>query len=95
MQKKGRTINLYISLTVGIERISKLCLLLDYYIENNGEFPNNKFLKKIGHDINKLHTKSIDIKEKHSFQFQFLDNLNEIHISILDILSSFATNNRL
>jgi len=92
--KKGAYYQSFINLTVGIERIAKLCVLLDYYIENNGEFPNDKFVRKIGHNINKLYNKSMDIKQKYSFEFKYLNNFNNIHFNILDILSSFATKDR-
>jgi hypothetical protein len=92
--KKGAYYQSFINLTVGIERIAKLCVLLDYYIENNGKFPNDKFVRKIGHNINKLYNQSMVIKQKYSFQFRFLNNLNEIHLNIINILSSFATKDR-
>jgi len=92
--KKGLYYQSFINLTVGIERIAKLCILLDYYIDSNGKFPNDKFVRKIGHDINKLYNKSIDIKEKYSLKFKYLNTLNEIHFNILDILSNFATKDR-
>lgn len=93
--KKGIYYQSFISLSVGLERLSKLCILLDYYISNNGEFPTDKFLRSLGHDINKLYNKSIDIKEKHNFNFKYLNNLNnEIHINMLNIISDFATRDR-
>jgi len=93
--KKGIYYQSFINLSVGIERVSKLCILLDFYIKNNGQFPNDKFLRKIGHDINKLYTMSLDIKKEYSFEFQFMDNLDsEIHQNILSILSDFAVKDR-
>ncbi len=53
--KKGIYYQSFISLSVGLERLSKLCILFDYYISNNGEFPTDKFLRNLGHDINKLY----------------------------------------
>lgn len=92
--KKGIYYQSFINLTVGIERIAKLCILLDYYIENNGTFPDKKFPRKIGHDINKLYDKSNEIKQKYNFKFNYLNELNSIHIDILKILSDFATKDR-
>lgn len=88
--KKGIYYQSFSNLTIGIERIAKLCILLDYYIKNNGNF-----LKKLGHDINVLYEKSIVIKNENSFKFDYLENLNtEIHQNILMILSDFAIKDR-
>ena len=93
--KKGIYYQSFISLSVGLERLSKLCILLDYYISNKGDFPSDKFLRSLGHNINKLYNKSIDIKEKYNFNFKYLNYLNnEIHINMLKILSDFATRDR-
>ena len=93
--EKGIYYQSFINLSVGIERVSKLCILLDFYIKNNGQFPNDKFLRKIGHDINKLYTMSINIKQEYTFEFQFMDNLDgTIHQNILSILSDFAVKDR-
>ncbi|WP_072680710.1 hypothetical protein [Arcobacter sp. LA11] len=93
--KKGIYYQSFISLSVGLERISKLCILLDYYISNNGEFPTDKFLRKLGHNINKLYKKSVEIKEKYDFNFNYLNSLDsEIHKNMINILSDFATRDR-
>lgn len=93
--KKGIYYQAFSNLSIGIERIAKLCILLDYYIENNGKFPNGKFLKDIGHNIIELYKRSINIKSKYKFNFEYLDNLDdEIRQKILSILSDFAIKDR-
>jgi len=94
--KKGVYFQSFINLSVGLERIGKLCLILDHYIENDGKFPTEKYLKKnIGHNIQRLYENSIVIKEKHQFKFKWLDDLNNIiHQNILNILSDFAITDR-
>jgi len=94
--EKGIYFQAFTSLSTGLERIGKLCLLLDYYINNNGQFPDFNYLKKhIGHDISLLYQKSIDVKNQRSLEFHFLQNLNTtIHQNILNILSSFAIGDR-
>lgn len=92
---KGIYYQSFINLTVGIERVSKICILLDYYINNEGSFPNEKFLRKIGHDLVKLNTILLNIKDKYNFKFDFLNSLDgEIHQNIIKILSDFAINDR-
>ena len=92
--RKGIYYQSFINLTVGIERIAKLSILLDYYIENNGNFPNDKFVRKLGHNINKLYNQSHEIKEKYSLNFNYLNDFDDIHHNVLDILSDFATKDR-
>ena len=42
--QRGIYYQTFICLSTGIERIGKLCLILDSYIENNGKFPNEMVL---------------------------------------------------
>lgn len=93
--KKGIYFQAFTSLSTGLERIGKLCLILDYYIETKGEFPDFKYLKKIGHEITAIYEKSIIIKEKHFISFKFNNTLDdEIQQKILAILSKFAEGDR-
>lgn len=42
---KGNYFQAFTSLSTGLERIGKLCLMLDYYIDNDGKFPDFHHLK--------------------------------------------------
>jgi hypothetical protein len=94
--KKGIYFTSFISLTTGLERIGKLCLILDFCIKNEGTFPDEYFLKKeIGHDLEKLYKKSQEIIVKQNFKLSHLQVLdNQIHKDILSILSRFARGDR-
>lgn len=48
------------SITIGLERVLKLILLLDYKI-NNGCYPDNNYLKDKGHKIKKLIRDAVSI----------------------------------
>lgn len=93
---KGIYFQSFTSLFTGLERIGKLCLMLDYYIDNHGKFPDFNYLKKdIGHKIDILYKRSLDVKNKRKIEFDFLQDLDgEIHQNILRILSSFAVGDR-
>ncbi|MCK4431030.1 MAG: hypothetical protein KAW19_06975 [Candidatus Aminicenantes bacterium] len=93
---KGMYFQAFTSLSTGLERIGKLCLMLDYYIDNNGKFPDLDYLKKkIGHKILVLYQKSIGIINERSISLNFLNNLDgNIHRNILKILSNFAQGDR-
>ena len=64
--KKGVYFQSFTSLATGLERIGKLCLMLDYYIDNKGKFPDSKYFKKIGHDISHIYAESMGIVQKRS-----------------------------
>lgn len=95
-EKKGEYFQSFTSLSTGLERIAKLCILLDYYIDHDTKFPNWKYLKnEYGHDLTKTYAKSQEISRKHNIQYKYLSSLDkEIHANILDILSRFAVSER-
>jgi len=94
--KKGLYFTSFTNLTTGLERIGKLCLLLDYCLKNEGKFPNESYLKKeIGHDLEKLYQKSQEIVTARSMKLEFLQNLDDnIYKNILSVLSRFAKGDR-
>lgn len=94
--KKGMYFSSFTSLTTGLERIGKLCLIVDYYITHNGGFPDENTLKNnFGHDLEKLYQKSKEIIIRHDLKFNFLENLDsQMYQNILSILSRFAKGDR-
>lgn len=93
---KGTYFQSFASLSTGLERIGKLCLMLDFYIDNGGKFPDFKYLKNdIGHNINTLYKKSMEMKERRSINLRFMENLDsQIHQNILNVFSDFAIGDR-
>lgn len=92
---RGKYFEAFNSLSIGLERIGKICLLLDYYIENNGKFPNDKSMRSFGHDLLKLYQKSLTVVSKNQLKLNYLQDLSDpIHQSILKILSNFSKGDR-
>jgi hypothetical protein len=93
---KGIYFQAFTSLSTGLERIGKICLMLDHYIKNNGNFPDINYMKReIGHNILLLYEKSQKISAEHSISFNYQNELNgNIHQNILKILSEFALGDR-
>lgn len=93
---KGVYFQAFTSLSTGLERIGKLCLMLDHYLDNNGKFPDLDYMKnKIGHKISLIYTKSADVVAKRSITMDFMQDLNTpIHQAILTVLSEFAQGDR-
>ena len=88
---KGIYYQSFACLSIGIERIEKLCLILDYYIVNNGALPTEDYIRKHGHKIIELFQTCLKIADQQKIGFHFSCNLNdEIHQSILHVLSDFS-----
>ncbi|RXZ33792.1 hypothetical protein D9O50_11910 [Oxalobacteraceae bacterium CAVE-383] len=94
--KLGIYFQAFTSLTTGLERIGKLCLILDYYIKTQGDFPNANYLKnEIGHDLSLLYQKSKELIGRRRVAFEYSNNLDsELHQNIINVLSKFAKGDR-
>jgi hypothetical protein len=93
---KGIYFQALTSLSTGLERIGKLCLILSHYIETGGYFPSNDELKNaFRHDLRKIYKRSQDILRNHGISLPHLQDLSDpIHDSILRSLSNFAKGDR-
>ena len=52
--RKGVYYQSFTCLATGIERLEKLCLILDYYITHGGELPTENYIRSYGHKISVL-----------------------------------------
>lgn len=92
---KGAYFQAFTSLSTGLERIGKLCLMLDYYVETEGQFPDFHSLKKLSHNLVLIYQKSREIVAKRDTHFTFLSDLEQpIHQRVLSVLSRFAEGDR-
>jgi hypothetical protein len=80
----------FFSLTTGFERASKLSIVVDYCLENKGDFPTNDVLREYGHDLATLLNKANKIAERRKLNI-LLPN-TEIHKGIIKVLTDFANN---
>ncbi|MEQ1962751.1 hypothetical protein ABLB69_06160 [Xenorhabdus khoisanae] len=74
------------SISLGLERLMKLCLMLDDY-NQNGKYTSRKELKDYGHELKKL----FDLV---TARFSKQPDLHEIHYKVLDLLTNFAKSSR-
>lgn len=93
---QGLYFQAFTNLSIGLERIGKLCLTLDHFIETNGEFPTENYLKHtIGHDLSELYTQSQKLIKTRQLNIPHLTALDSpIHTAITSILSKFAKGDR-
>jgi hypothetical protein len=84
----------FFNLSIGLERLCKLCVVLDYKIEN-GVFPTDDQLRARGHNLKMLMSEANRLSEKYR-KGQAYSSLpdSEIHSGIIDTLSDFAMRSR-
>jgi hypothetical protein len=93
--QKGIYFQAFSNLSIGLERIGKLCLILDYYLTSNGKFPDQEYLKnKIGHDLTKLYERSKEIISGQSLSVHPDSIQSQLHQNIIKILSDFGRGDR-
>lgn len=93
---KGIYFQAFTSLSTGLERIGKLCLMLDHFIETRGTFPTLREMKQqIGHKLELLYSRSQEVVQRHSIQLQFTKDLSDpVHQAIVRVLHAFAEGDR-
>lgn len=91
---KGRFYTGFFQLSIGIERLAKLALILDYMVDNQLSPPGKRYISYFGHDIDKLFSelRSVASKRKSSTLSAF--NLEPLPNAILLFLSQFASKTR-
>lgn len=82
-QNKGIYLQAFSNLSLGLERMMKVCCILQYY-STHKKFPNSKEIKKYGHDLEKLFSYISSL-------YPIENKLTDIHYKILSHLSEFAS----
>ena len=92
---QGQYFLAFTSLSTGLERLGKMCLILDHYLDH-GKFPSQLQMKKeIGHKISVIYETTEAIVAKRGIKLSFLRHLNDpVHKAILSVLSQFAEGDR-
>lgn len=94
--RKGLYFQAFTSLSTGLERIGKLCLILDRFIETRGKFPSeNEMKKQIGHKLELLYERSEEVRQRRSINLRFTKDLSDpVHQAIMQVLHDFAEGDR-
>lgn len=91
---KSELFHAFTSLSLGLERLGKMIIIIDYLIEN-GTLPQAGYLKCIGHNLEKISKRVILLKRKYDFNLNYLQDLDSsIHQEIIHELSDFGTGDR-
>jgi hypothetical protein len=79
----------FFALSIGMERSAKLCILLDYCIQNGGPFPVEKIIRLYGHRVDDLLRVVDEIAGRVGATRM---PRSDIHDAIVEVLSLFADN---
>jgi hypothetical protein len=92
---QGQYFLAFTSLSTGLERIGKMCLMIDHFLDH-GQFPSQgQMRREIGHQISLIYEKTASIVAARGLALSFLKDLQDpIHASILSALSQFAEGDR-
>lgn len=92
---RGRYFQSLSNLSIGLERVGKICYIIDFSLKNKGLYPEYKDIKAIGHDLNTLYLHSKVIISSNSFKLDFLKDLEQpIQKNILSLLTNFSKGDR-
>lgn len=83
----------FFALTVGLERATKLALVVDHALEHSGTFPQQRVLRDYGHKLDELLEQADEIAKRRGLtaaEERLPRTL--IHEGIIKVLSDFASN---
>lgn len=79
------------SLSIGLERAAKLALIVDHLIEDGTRFPTDRDLRNLGHDLEILFEKVVEIAKRRMTPEDLVElPYDPIHYAIINTLSEFA-----
>lgn len=83
----------FFSLSIGLERSSKLALVVNHAIDHGGTFPKTEEIRRYRHGLRELLTAADRIAEAiNTIPMQERLPQSPIHVAIIDILHDFASN---
>jgi len=88
--KKGVYYTAFFGLSVGLERLCKLVLIVDYALKNQGQMPSQDLVKKFGHNIVKLMRKAERVSVAHSLSLDYQKPEDSVAKAIVTNLDAFA-----
>lgn len=94
VHNKGDFYSALFNLSIGIERLLKAILIIDYMLQNNLSSPSKKQLKGYGHRIINLYNSVVIIANREGVAVADFDSLDTINQNILNLLSNFAQSTR-
>ena len=94
VHNKGAFYSALFNLSVGIERLLKAIIIMEYMLKNKLSVPTKKQLRSYGHNITELYDKCVKISNSYDGKLPRRTSLDEITQEQLELLSDFAQNTR-
>lgn len=89
--QQGLYLQSFFALSTGIERACKIAILVDYALDNNGQYPPEKAFRKYGHNLSSLVDRVRTIADKRQYHEWPLSDA-AVQLAAIDILTEFASN---
>ncbi|WP_339466937.1 hypothetical protein [Pseudomonas capeferrum] len=94
VHNKGAFYTALFNLSIGLERLLKVVLIIDYMLANSMEAPEKELLLPYRHNIVKLYGRCVEISIKRHNPLRPCGDLNSIDQEILRSLNKFADKSR-
>lgn len=94
VHNKGAFYSALFNLSVGMERLLKAIIIIDFMLKNQQSVPTKKQLRSYGHGITKLYDECVKISANHGNQLPARTLLGDVNQELLEILSNFAQTTR-
>jgi hypothetical protein len=86
----GEYYTAFFGLSVGFERLAKLILVVDYSVSNGGSMPEEKIVRKFGHNLVDLMAASDGVATKYNLKLEYERPKTTITTQIVECLNAFA-----
>ena len=90
----GEYYTAFFGLSVGLERLAKLILVADFSIKNNGQMPDERFIRRHGHKLVDLMDRADTVAINHALNLTYLRPREAISARIVECLDAFADASR-
>ena len=88
--KKGEYYRAFFELSVGFERFAKLILVIDYALSNGGQMPDEKHVRRFGHNIKELLDAVDAVEQGRGLKVRYERPTDAVAAAIVDNLDAFA-----
>jgi len=92
--EQGQFYTAFFQLSIGLERLMKVTLILDYLIDNNLQISSDANIKPYSHDLLGLFDAVKTVADKHNLSGLNVFDVNSIEYRILEYLADFAKGTR-
>jgi hypothetical protein len=88
--KKGEYYRAFFELSVGMERFAKLILVVEYALTHSGAMPDEKHVRKFGHELQNLFAAVEQVVASRALKLQYQRPTDAVATAIVDNLDAFA-----